>query len=209
MNKSDSKRLKKLEKQRKEYISLQGKRASLVKKIEAEKSRSVFKNALSVFSFPFKKRAFSNLNEALISTIFIAYGLVSPFLLIAVIFCALVDLVYMLLYVIFFPFTCLYFLIFKEKRIARFEKKAEKMQRLLEQRTSATQLYKEINKIKKKNEVKYTPTTSSSRMEQTQYYKDKKDEYYRMYMGFPPKEESSGLSYLSTDTTLDLHPGDY
>lgn len=209
MNKSDSKRLKKLEKQRKEYISLQGKRASLVKKIEAEKSRSVFKNALSVFSFPFKKRAFSNLNEALISTIFIAFGLVSPFLLIAVIFCALVDLVYMLLYVIFFPFTCLYFLIFKEKRIARFEKKAEKMQRLLEQRTSATQLYKEINKIKKKNEVKYTPTTSSSRMEQTQYYKDKKDEYYRMYMGFPPKEESSGLSYLSTDTTLDLHPGDY
>ena len=50
--------------------------------------------------------------------------------------------------------------------------------------------------------------TSNPGVEETEWYKEKSDEYYRMYMGFPPKEESS-LSSLSTDATLDMHPGDY
>lgn len=205
----DRKRLKKLEKQRKKYISLQGKKARIEKRIETENSRSFFKNALCSFSFPFKKGAFRELWYALGITFFAVFGLGLPFVLIALIFCALADLAYILLFIVLFPFTCIYFKLFQEKRIERFQKKADKIAQLLEKMTPPTTLNKEINKIKKKLEPKYTYTSSSSRMRETQYYKDKKDEYYRIYMGYPPKEEKSGLSYLSTDTSLDLHPGDY
>ena len=105
----DRKRLKKLEKQRKKYIYLQGKKTRFLKTIETENSRSCFKNALCSFSFPFKKGAFRELFYAVGITFFAVFGLGLPFVLIALIFCALADLAYLLLFVVLFPLTCLYF----------------------------------------------------------------------------------------------------
>ena len=50
--------------------------------------------------------------------------------------------------------------------------------------------------------------TTTSDVTSTEYYKEAVDKYYRTYMGFPPKDENKLPDY-ATDTTLDMHPGDY
>ena len=182
--------------------------------IEKEKNISAFKKAWGFFSWPFDGEKISSLIEfipAVIATVLFAGA--SVLLGFAALFCAIVDLVWLLIFCVLYPFILLYCAIFKAPRIKRMEKKLKETETELKELPSLDAL---------KNELKlYSNGSSSSSsyllssdspcvsddVKNTDWYKQKKDEYFRFYMGYPPKEEH--LSDLATDTTLDLHPGDY
>ncbi len=183
----------------------------LSSKLESEKKHSAFKKAGKLFSFPFKKDAFGALFEAffvvLVSILFA--GCTLPILL-AVVFCGIVDFLYIIAFGVFYPFAVLYFVIFKAHRIKKFEKKITSTKNELKKCQSADALEKQIKACEEKRASSSRSSSGShkSGVENTEWYKKKADEYYRLYMGFPPKDEE-GLSSLATDPTLDLHPGDY
>lgn len=183
----------------------------LSSKLKSEKKHSAFKKAGKLFSFPFKKEAFGALFEAffvvLVSILFA--GCTLPVLL-AVVFCVLVDFLYIIAFGVFYPFLVLYFVIFKGHRIKKIEKKIINTKNELEKCPSADVLKKQLEVYEKKHTSSSRSSSGShkSGVENTEWYKNKADEYYRLYMGFPPKDED-GLSSLATDPTLDLHPGDY
>ncbi len=96
-------------------------------------------------------------------------------------------------------------MVYYDKKLKKAEKDLAKF--------NAKEIATEINRISKEidrymKSTKSAPNSHPSGVESTDYYKEKVDEYYRLYMNFPPKEEKT-LSDLATDTTLDLHPGDY
>ena len=179
------------------------------KALEGEKTRSAFKKAASLFSFPFKSDAFGALLTAILTLYMtIIFAGCAIFVIIAVVFCALVDFLYIILFGLFYPFALLYFAAFKPLRIRRLGKKLEKTNNSLAHMISKKELEDKIAELKRNMPETKSVYTSNPGVEETEWYKEKSDEYYRMYMGFPPKEESS-LSSLSTDATLDMHPGDY
>jgi hypothetical protein len=213
------------EKQLKHYKELLEKRIAtenikekLETKLEKEITRNAFKKAGDLFSFPFKKGAFAALLEAILflgaTIIFASCGF---FVIWAILFCAIVDFLYIILYGLAYPCMILYFALFKKPRVKSLEKKLKKVKNTLSHMTKKETLQQKIRSLEpKKSESTYSSSsytssseiTSTSGITSTDYYKSKVDEYYRQYMGYPPKDDSS-LSSLSTDTTLDLHPGDY
>ena len=181
----------------------------LEKALKRERELSAAKKAARLFSLPFKKRAFKAINDASqVLALTFVFAVLAAFVQFGSVFCAIVDFVYIILFGLFYPFALFYFAAFKSLRIKKFEEKIEKIEKSLSNMTSRKVLEEKIAKIKNDMPETTSSYTSKSSVEDTEWYKEKSDEYYRMYMGYPPKEESS-LSSLSTDTTLDLHPGDY
>jgi hypothetical protein len=182
--------------------------------LEREKSLSAHRKVKRVFSFPFKGGAFAALWDAILflgaTLIFASCGF---FVLWAIIFCALVDFIYMVAFGLGYPFILAYFVIFKNARIKALEKKINKTRKHLSSIMKKEEIKTKLSDAEKAlNSSQYSYTVSSysstSGIESTEYYKAKTDEYFRAYMGQPPKDDNS-LSSLSTDTTLDMHPGDY
>lgn len=197
--------LKQLEAKAERFYHLKAQSMAYHKKLQREQNGSIFKKACSLFSFPFGRGAFGALFSAIaVVCATILFANCSFFILIAVIFCGLVDFLYIPLYAVFFPFACLFYLIAKPFRVKRFQKIWKQAEQKLK-RCDIQAIEREIAKQKPAGSSCSLPRTSG--VEQTEWYKNKVDEYYRKYMGFPPKEEN--LSTLATDVTLDLHPGDY
>lgn len=172
-------------------------------KLKREKNHSCVKKALSLFSFPFGRDAFAGLSETYgLLLVTILFAGCSIFIAIAILFCAIVDFLYIILYGLFFPFACVFYAIFKSVRIKSFEKKIKELS-LEVSRYDISAIEKQI-KEKEKDLCTYS---SSSGVENTDWYKQKSDEYYRLYMNYPPRDDS--LPDYATDVTYDLHPGDY
>ena len=199
-------------------LALRVKKENLLEKqekaLEREECFGAFWHAKRVFSFPFKGGAFAALWTAILALgATLIFSGCAFFVTWAVAFCAIVDLIYAILYGLGYPFIVAYFAIFKKKRIKRLKAKINKTTMSLSQMTPKSELKQKIRELNKNNTTErnsYTGSTySTSGITNTEYYKNKKEEYFRQYMGYPPKDEDSGLSSLSTDTTLDLHPGDY
>lgn len=203
-----------------EKLAIREKKENLRDKLEQaldrEQNFNAFAKAKKIFSFPFKNEAFGALFDAILFLgATLIFSVCAFFVLWAVLFCAIVDFIYIILFGLAYPFVLLYFAIFKKQRIEKLKKKLNKVKNSLSGMPEKEELQNKIRSLNKTQTSTHTDSSnssasysSSSGIESTDYYKNKKDEYYRLYMGFPPKEESS-LSSLSTDTTLDLHPGDY
>lgn len=205
---SDFEKRKRLEEAIEKRGKLEGLKKKYQEKLKNEREVSAHKQAARCFSFPFKAEAFSALWTAAHTVmITIIFASCAGFIAVAAMVCAIIDAVYILLFAVAYPFLFLYFLLFKGLRIKCFERKLEKINQQLNSYPSMRTLSRELAECNPKSTHSYTSSDSSG-ITSTDYYKEKADEYYRIYMGYPPKEDKP-LSDLSTDTTLDLHPGDY
>lgn len=205
---SDYEKRKRIEEAIEKRGRLEGLKKKYNKKLADERKLSAFKKAARCFSFPFKEEAFSALwTAARTVMITIIFASCAGFIAVAAMVCGIIDLLYILLFAVAYPFLVLYFLLFKGLRIKCFERKIEKINQQLKSCRSMKTLSKELAECNPKSTHSYTSSDSSG-ITSTDYYKEKVDEYYRIYMGYPPKEDKA-LSDLATDTTLDLHPGDY
>ena len=216
---ADYSKLRALREKLEKRVELENKREKYKKKIKEEQTLSAFKKAKGAFSLPFKKSAFENLVMAMITLLCtIIFASCSGAIVIAMLFCAVVDVLYVPLYFVFFPFLMLYFIVFKGLRIKILEGKLEKVRKTLSKGKSSGAIRREIEEREKVNSSSsssssysssssssYTPTSDVT---STEYYKEAVDKYYRTYMGFPPKDENKLPDY-ATDTPLDMHPGDY
>ena len=215
---ADYSKLRALREKLEKRVELENKREKYKKKIKEEQTLSAFKKAKGAFSLPFKKSAFENLVMAMITLLCtIIFASCSGAIVIAMLFCAVVDVLYVPLYFVFFPFLMLYFIVFKGLRIKILEGKLEKVRKTLSKGKSSKALRREIEECEKVNSSHSSSSsyssssysnTPSSDVTSTEYYKEAVDKYYRTYMGFPPKDENKLPDY-ATDTTLDMHPGDY
>ena len=213
---SDYEKRRKLTEKLDKRIKLENTRKKYKTKIKKEQSRTAFEKAKATFSIPFTREAFDKLLTAMLAMIVtIIFASCSGTMVIAMLFCAIVDVLYLAFYVIAFPFILLYFAVFKGARIKSLERKLKKVNEKLSKGKSSSALKKELAeceaRIKSSSSSSSSTSTSyssSSGITDTEYYKEAVDRYYRTYMGFPPKEGDS-LPDRATDTTLDMHPGDY
>lgn len=144
-----------IEKQLKHYKELLEKRIAtenikekLETKLEKEITRNAFKKAGDLFSFPFKKGAFAALLEAILflgaTIIFAGCGF---FVIWAILFCAIVDFLYIILYGLAYPCMILYFALFKKTRVKSLEKKLKKVENTLSHMTEKETLQKKIRSL--------------------------------------------------------------
>ena len=121
---NDEQYLKYLKRCLEDRVSAENEKKRLTKRLEREKTVSAFKKAAGLFSVPFKGEAFASLFEAMLTLLCtILFAGCNFLLIIAVIFCAVVDVLYTVLFGIFYPFAVLYFALFKGMRVKRLEKK--------------------------------------------------------------------------------------
>ena len=214
---SDYEKRRKLTEKLDKRIKLENTREKYKTKIKKEQSHTAFEKAKAAFDIPFKQEAFEKLLTAMLAMIVtIIFASCSGAMVIAMLFCAIVDVLYLAFYVIAFPFILLYFAVFKGARIKRLERKLNKVIEKLSKGKSSSALKKELAECEARiksnssssSSSSSTSYSSSSGITDTEYYKEAVDRYYRTYMGFPPKEGDS-LPDRATDTTLDMHPGDY
>ena len=159
------------------------------KALKRETDKNALQRAASLFSFPFGKEAFGTLFSAIGSlTITIIFANCAIFVVLAVIFCAIVDVLFLPLFGIFYPFAVLYFLLFKRARIRCFKKRIAQAEREI----------KQYDIVKLQRELVAEERAL--------------DEYIRDYDPNPtptPPVTPVSLPSYATDVTLDIHPGDY
>ena len=215
---SNEEHIRRLEEQLNKRTELENLKKKQLDRLEKEKNLSAYKKAIGGFSLPFKKKAFESLVEAMLFLLFtFVFSGCTFFVLIAILFCAVVDAVYSVLFGIAYPFLVIYIALFKKQRIKVCELKLDKTKKKLYRIPSYEKINNKIKEYEReiRREKRKASSTRNDRpiiitdnVKNTDYYKEKTDEYYRIYMGFPPKEESS-LSSLATDTSLDIDVGDY
>ncbi|MBQ8858726.1 MAG: hypothetical protein IJ012_02935 [Clostridia bacterium] len=174
--------------------------ATLEKKAKAERrlgraKKGAFRQAINLFVFPFRKGAFAALFEAIVVLLctIIFSGVATP-VLIAVIFCAVVDLLALLLYIPVFPFAWLILAATKAARVARLEKTLAQTEKELS-KFDPKAIAEEIGHLKKNT----TTAPSASGVETTEWYKRKVEEHYDTYMGYAPRERK----YKTSDEELE------
>ena len=113
---------------------------------------------------------------------------VAAFIGLAMLFCAIIDLAALAIYVAVFPFVWIFTALSKKQRIRKLTKIIDETEKQL-QKIDIKKIENDINKLEKK---KYEG--NSSKVEETEWYKAKCDKYYRKYMGLPPKKYKYGLS---------------
>ncbi|MBQ7377567.1 MAG: phosphocholine cytidylyltransferase family protein [Clostridia bacterium] len=88
-----------------------------------EREDSAFRKAKNAFSLPIEKAAFQ-MAFMLVISLFrsIVFSWVNIFMFVAILVCGLVDLLYLPVYAVLYPFLCLYFAVFKSARIKRLER---------------------------------------------------------------------------------------
>ena len=204
-----------LAKRRKAHGELTAQKTRLENKLKVQK-KNPFLRAFGLFSLPFKVEAFEALNTAMISLIctFI-FAVIGCFVGLGAVLCVIADAVYCVLFVPFYPFAVLYLawfgkrgLALTEKRLAALEKEIGELDIVAVEKCVAVREARQRIESERASSSTSSSDTSTSGVENTDYYKSKKDEYYRQYMGYPPKDDRP-LSDLATDTSLDIDVGDY
>lgn len=197
-----------LSKKREEHRALSEQQDRLMKRRRVQ-ARSVFGRAAALFRFPFGGNAFSAMWDAcLFLGATLIFATVASFVVLGMLICLILNGIYTVLFGLCYPLFVLFYLAFggaisarTEARLSAVEGKLKKIDMIAIEREIALRERKS-----RSADSSYKP--SSSGVENTEYYKEQKDKYYRQYMGFPPKEEK-GLSDLATDTALDIDVGDY
>ena len=196
-----------LQSKRDRHRVLAEERKKLLKRRKRQQ-RGAFGWAVSLFCFPFNANAFSAMWEAALFLLCtLIFASVASFVGLGIVLCAILDGLYAVLFFVAYPFIALFLLCFggaiarrTEKRLMAVEKKIKALDIISVER--------EIALRERETHREASSDRPSSGIENTDYYKEQKDKYYRQYMGFPPKDDKP-LSDLATDPTLDLHPGDY
>ena len=200
------KRVASLTKKREKYMSLAAEKAKYTNALTREKEHSAFKKAASLFRFPFGKAAFARIGDAssfLWGTIFFAG--VACFVWFGAFLCVIADLVYILLFGVCYPVVLLFYLFFRPLRVRRFSGRLQELEKALRP-YDIHAIERELAELKSVVAAS-RPREKRAGVEDTEWYQEKADEEYRRLMNLPPKKK--GLSNLSTDTTLDMHPGDH
>ena len=169
---------------------------ALEKKAKAERrlkwaKRATFLQAITLFRFPFGKGAFAALGQAIVVLLctIIFSGVAMP-VVIATVFCAVVDLLALVLYVPVFPFAWLILAVTKKARVARWEEKLAEEEKALS-RFDPVALAEEIKRLRPKTT---SVGSSSSGVENTEWFKRKQEEHFDRYMGRAPRERKYGWS---------------
>lgn len=175
-------------------------RDEYARRLERLRGKSPIARARDLFRFPFGEGAFEALGDAAMFLLFtFIFAGVNVFIGIAALFCLLVDILYLPLYVLTFPFACLFYALFGKRQIKKLEKKLADVKRQLS--------LIRIREIEEAIKERLRSLPRKAGVEQTEYYKNKVDEEYRRLMNLPPRDDS--LPDRATDPTLDMHPGDY
>ena len=205
-----------LQKKRKAHEVLTQEKKKLEKKLKVQK-KNPFLRAFGLFSLPFKAGAFEALGGAMLYLFFtFIFSVVACFVGLGAVLCVIADAVYCVLFVPFYPFAVLYLALFGKKSLARTQSRLAEVEKeigmvdivAVEKGVAARKERENKMHARESGHAESSSHTSTSGVESTDYYKSKKDEYYRQYMGFPPKDERP-LSDLATDTALDIDVGDY
>ena len=185
---TNSQKISRLESQLSQYRMLSQTLKENKRALHAASCSSAWKQAAALFSLPFGNDAFGGLASAmgaLAATIIFANCTI--FIVLAMIFCAIVDVLFLPLFGIFYPFAVIYFWAFKRARIRRFQRRIAEAEREI----------KKYNVAKIQRELAETQSALH--------------DYIRDYDPNPPVTPAPPVSLPSyaTDVTLDLHPGDY
>ncbi len=174
--------------------------AALEKKAKVERhlgraKKGAFRQAINLFVFPFRGGAFAALFQTIVVLLctIIFSGVAMP-VVIAVIFCAVVDLLALLLYIPVFPFAWLVLAATKKARVVRLEKTLTQVEKELSA-FDPKHIAEEISRLKK-NTATVSPTSG---VENTEWYKRKVEEHYDTYMGYAPRERK----YKTSDEELE------
>ena len=145
--------------------------------------KSSFKEAVSILKLPFSMSSFVSMNEKSkeLALTFVFAG-VGALIGVGMLFCAVIDLIALALYVPVFPFVWLFMALTKSRRINSFKRIIDETEKEL----AKFDIKKIESDIKRLEAPKYPRRTSS--VEDTEWYKAKCDKYYRKYMGLPPKK---------------------
>ena len=119
----------------------------------------------------------------------------------------IVDILYTVMFPLFYPFATIYYLFSKEKRCKRFAEELKKVECELKYYDIAAIEDELSSLVNKTTETSSSGYTSHSGVESTDWYKDRVDDHYRRIMNLPPRDD--GLPKRASDVTLDMHPGDY
>jgi len=189
--------LEKLEYQCFEHCRLKNLNTKYANKINFENRSSLLTKAKNLFFLPFNKDAFSTLFQTAVTLLltFVFSG-ISPIIFLSIVFCAIIDVAYVVVYVALFPLILVFCFAMKPVKIAHYNASIRKTEKLLV-KYDIYKINDEINKLRDgiKEYERSLPIGDS----------DADD----IPVIVPQNGTNSPLSPLSTDTTLDLHPGDY
>ena len=189
-------RLQHLNVKTEEAKQLEKKLTKLHRKLNLQSKGSLMKRALALLIIPFKTDAFARLGETImfcLSTIILAPLTFS--ILLAMLFCGIVDALCLLLYGVLFPVTLLFCMVSKPIRVAFLKKRIH----------AAETKYARIPLAKIRQEI----------AELTRAGEDFQRRVRIELMGSQtpssptPPTGGTDLPPYATDPTLDMHPGDY
>ena len=199
------------------YNSLSGKKAALENKLDRTNSTAAPRRAAELFRLPFGKKALGAMWEAssFLGLTFIFAG-VGALVGVGILLCLIIDAVWAVIFWALYPITLLFVILLHPVRVAALKHRLAKAEKAL-LTLDLEEIQKAIKDKKEKEEREraeraerestYHYIPISDAVKETDYYKNKVDEEYRRLMNLPPRDDS--LPSYATDTSLDLHPGDY
>ena len=213
-----------LEKRKKEYEKLKSDLSISEQELAREEKRSALAKVFHNMWFPFSADTIGTVFSTaftLLITIFAAGAV--PFVLIGGVLCVIVNIVWAVLYVVLSPIIAIFIAIRKPIRVKKYKSYCDMYRYRIENfdidglNASIGKCDRRIYTIERDNpdfSDKYEGKGNnhiiiSDSVKETEFYKEAYDKHFRIYMGFPPKDEKNTLPDYATDVTLDLHPGDY
>ena len=196
------------------YNFLSEKKAALENKLRRSQSTSAPRRAAELFRLPFGKNALAAMWEAssFLGLTFIFAG-VGALVGVGILLCLIIDAVWAVIFWALYPITLLFVILLHPVRVAALKHRLAKAEKALST-LDLKEIQKAIKDKKEKEERERAEREStyhyipiSDAVKETDYYKNKVDEEYRRLMNLPPRDDS--LPSYATDTSLDLHPGDY
>lgn len=183
-----------------EILWIERKRDEAAQKLGREKGRSAARKAADLFSFPFKGDFLSDMfSTATAMILSFILSVIGGFVLLGILLFALIDLLYILLFGVFYPFALLYFALFGSLRAAIYASRVRRYEKALAEldapavKRRVRELERELKDIYEAEEREWRATHPEEPPTFTP----------------PPVPQPPILGPLSTDPTLDLHPGDY
>ena len=197
-----------------EYEQYKSKESELQNKLDRTNSTAAPRRAARLFRLPFGKNALGAMWEAasFLGLTFIFAG-VGALIGIGIFLCLIVDAVWSVIFWVLYPVMLLFVILLHPLRVASLKHRLAKVEEELSS-LNLEEIRKEIRDKKEREEKEraerettthYVPMSSG--VTETDYYKARVDDEYRRLMNLPPRDDS--LPSYATDTSLDLHPGDY
>ena len=196
------------------YNRLSKKKDAIQRRLKYSESRKAPARVARLFRLPFGKEAFEAMWEAIIflyCTILLAG--VGSLVGLGIVLAAIADVLWTLIFWPLYPVILLACLIAHPLHVVAWNRSLKKVQQEISA-LNIGRVRKQLQEKKEKEERERaarrttSPSVSiSSGVTETDYYKRKVEEEYRRLMNLPPIDDS--LPSYATDTSLDLHPGDY